>query len=42
MGSKSGEIEIYYFEDSKNKEQPNVKQHECSPFNFFYPKATIN
>ena len=41
MGSKSGEIEIYYLEDSKTKEQPKTKQHECSPFNFFFPKAAI-
>ena len=42
MGSKSGEIEIYYIDDLTAKGEPKIKAHDCSPFNFFFPKASLN
>ena len=42
MGSKSGEIEIYYIDDLNGKGEPKIKAHECSPFNFFFPKIALN
>ena len=38
MGSKSGEIEIYYIDDLTPKGEPKIKAHDCSPFNFFSQK----
>lgn len=42
MGSKSGEIEIYYIDDLTAKGEPKIKAHKCSPFNFLFPKAALN
>ena len=42
MGSKSGEIEIYYIDDLNGKGEPKIKAHEGSPFNFFFPKIALN